>query len=234
MNIDSKKGYLFPRRKSTANIDFLNPLEEEIQKISKELSRKKKGAEFDNNKLLRLVDEDMQKIQNLINEYNLPLDYENKISVLDLICYILKKNTKKIIENEILKTYFIKNEKLVALFKPLNISLNDMFSKLVGHIKYEKKLKDNILFKEGDKGDKFYIILKGEVGILIQQEKIATCSFLEFIKCLMILYLYQEKSLVNKMIMNNRDLLKFDERSFATYMDAFKYYNFYKEYTHLC
>ena len=233
MNIDSKKGYLFPRRKSTANIDFLNPLEEEIQKISKELSRKKKGAEFDNNKLLRLVDEDMQKIQNLINEYNLPLDYENKISVLDLICYILKKNTKKIIENEILKTYFIKNEKLVALFKPLNISLNDMFSKLVGHIKYEKKLKDNILFKEGDKGDKFYIILKGEVGILIQQEKIATCSFLEFIKCLMILYLYQEKSLVNKMIMNNRDLLKFDERSFATYMDAFKYYNFYKEYTYL-
>lgn len=231
MNIDSKKGYLFPRRKSTNNIEFLNPLEEEIKKISKELSRKKKTADFDNNKLLSLVEEDMQKIQNSINEYNLPLDYENKISVLDLICYILRKNTKKVIENEILKIYFIKNEKLVALFKPLNISLNDMFSKLVGHIKYEKKLKDNILFKEGDKGDKFYIILKGEVGILIQQEKIVSCSYMEFIKCLMILYLYQEKSLVNKMIMNNRDLLKFDERSFATYMDAFKYYNFYKEYT---
>ena len=233
MNFDSKKSYLFPRRKSTANIDFLNPLEEEIQKIAKELSRKKKNVEFDNNKLLSLVEEDMQKIQNVINEYNLPLDYENKISVLDLVCYILKKNTKKLIENEILKIYFIKNEKLVALFKPLNISLNDMFSKLVVHIKYEKKLKDNILFKEGDKGDKFYIILKGEVGILIQQEKIVSCSFLEFIKCLMILYLYQEKSLVNKMIMNNRDLLKFDERSFATYMDAFKYYNFYKEFTYL-
>ena len=233
MNIDSKKGYLFPRRKSTTNLDFLNPLEEEIQKISKELSRKKKISEFDNNKLLSLVDEDMLKIQNIINEYNLPLDYEKKISVLDLICYILKKNTKKIIENEILKIYFIKNEKLVALFKPLNISLNDMFSKLVGHIKYEKKLKDNILFKEGDKGDKFYIILKGEVGILIQQEKIVNCSLMEFIKCLMILYLYQEKSLVNKMIMNNRDLLKFDERSFAAYMDAFKYYNFYKEYTYM-
>ena len=43
MNIDSKKGYLFPRRKSTTNLDFLNPLEEEIQKISKELSRKKKN-----------------------------------------------------------------------------------------------------------------------------------------------------------------------------------------------
>ena len=110
MNIDSKKGYLFPRRKSTTNLDFLNPLEEEIQKISKELSRKKKISEFDNNKLLSLVDEDMLKIQNIINEYNLPLDYEKKISVLDLICYILKKNTKKIIENEILKIYFIKNE----------------------------------------------------------------------------------------------------------------------------
>lgn len=233
MNIESKKGYLFARRKSNTNLDFLNPLEDEIQKISKELSKKKKSAEIDNNKLLSLVEEDMQKIQNSINEYNLSLEYENKISVLDLICYILKKNTKKVIENEILKIYFIKNEKLVALFKPLNISLNDMFSKLVGHIKYEKKLKDNILFKEGDKGDKFYIILKGEVGILIQQEKIVSCSLMEFIKCLMILYLFQEKSLVNKMIMNNRDLLKFDERSFQTYMDAFKYYNFFKEYTFL-
>ena len=29
--------------------------------------------------------------------------------------------------------------------------------KLVGRLKYDKKLKDNILFKEGDKGDKFYI-----------------------------------------------------------------------------
>ena len=233
MNIESKKGYLFARRKSNTNLDFLNPLEDEIQKISKELSKKKKRAEIVNNKLLSLVEEDMQKIQNSINEYNLSLEYENKISVLDLICYILKKNTKKVIENEILKIYFIKNEKLVALFKPLNISLNDMFSKLVGHIKYEKKLKDNILFKEGDKGDKFYIILKGEVGILIQQEKIVSCSLMEFIKCLMILYLFQEKSLVNKMIMNNRDLLKFDERSFQTYMDAFKYYNFFKEYTFL-
>ena len=115
------------------------------------------------------------------------------------------------------------------MFKPLNVSINDMMGKLVGHIKYEKKLKDNILFKEGDKGDKFYIILKGEVGILIQQERIIKCTPIEFLKFLMFLYLYQEKSLLNKMISINRELLNFDNRCFMTLMDTFKYYYFFKE-----
>ena len=205
------------RRKSTmGNIEYLNPIDEEIEKIAYELNlSKRRNAEIDNNKLLCLVEEDTITIQNMIVEYNLfQKNYENKMTFFDMICFILKKNNKKIIENEILKIYFLRIEKLVILFKPLNLSLNYMMSKLVGHIKYEKISKDNILFKEGDRGDKFYIILKGEVGILIQKEKSINCTFIEFIKSLIILYLYQEKSLVIKLILNNRESLKFDERCF--------------------
>ena len=220
------------RRKSKMG-EYLNPFDEEIEKIARELKlSKRRNAEIDNNKLLGLVEEDTITIENMINEDNFLLNiYETKMTFFDMICFILKKNNKKIIENEILKIYFLRIEKLVILFKPLNLSLNYMMSKLVGHIKYEKISKDNILFKEGDRGDKFYIILKGEVGILIQKEKAINCTFIEFIKSLIILYLYQEKSLIVKLILNNRESLRFDERSFLTLMDTYKFYHFYKEYT---
>jgi hypothetical protein len=99
-------------------------------------------------------------------------------------------------------------------------------TRLSGQIKYEKKFKNRILFKEGDKGDKFYIILKGEVGILIPQEKIIKCCPSEYLKYLICLYLYQEKSLINKLLLVNRETLKFDERIFDALMDSLKFYHF--------
>ena len=227
LSFSSKKGKV-----KIGALDYLDPIDEEIKVISEKLQlSSRKNLEIDNNKLLNQVEEDITSIQSIITQDNLYNNDENNFSFFDIICFILKKNTKKLVENELLKIYFLRLEKLVALFKPLNVNLNDMLSKLVGHIKYQKKLKDNILFKEGDKGDKFYIILKGEVGILIQQEKIICSTVIEFMKCLIVLYLYQEKSLVNKLIMNNRDILKFDERCFQTLMDTFKFYHFFKEFS---
>ena len=80
--------------------------------------------------------------------------------------------------------------------------------KLVGRLKYDKKLKDNILFKEGDKGDKFYIILKGEVGILIKQERAINCTPMEYFKYLMVLYLYQERSMLYNLSCNVKDYIQ--------------------------
>jgi len=224
-NLDNNK-----KKRNNFGLGFSNPYEEEIEKISEilELS-KRNNCEIENNKLIYQTEDDIITIGKILKEDNLLINKGNEISFLDIICFILKKNNKRIIENELLKIFFLKIEKLVAMFKPLNVSMNDMMGKLVGHIKYEKKIKDNILFKEGDKGDKFYIILKGEVGILIQQERSINCTPIEYLKCLMFLYLYQERSLLNKMILINRENLNFDERCFITLMDIFKYYHFYKD-----
>ena len=210
----------------------LSPIEEKIEQISKELKLyKRKNSEIENNKLIYQTENDIFIIENMLKNHNIHLKKKNQITFLDIICFILKKINKRFIENEILKLFFLRIEKLVAMFKTLNIGLNDMMGKLVEHIKYEKKLKDNILFKEGDKGDKFYIILKGDVGILIQKESIINCTPIEFFKYLIVIYLYQEKSLSNKMIFLNRENLKFDDRCFLTLMDIFKFYHFYKEYS---
>ena len=209
-----------------------SPIEELIEKINRELKLfKRKNFEIENNKLIYRTDNDLFIIEKMLKAYNMNIIQKNNITFLDIICFILRKLNKRFIENEILKMFFLKIEKLVAIFKPLNVSLNDMMGKLVEHIKYEKKLKDNILFKEGDKGDKFYIILKGEVGILIQQERIISCTPMSYLKYLMVIHLYQEKSLCNKMVFINRENLKFDERCFFTLMEVFKFYHFFTEYS---
>ena len=213
---------------------YSNPIEEKIDIISKELKLfRRKNKEIENNKLIYRTDDDLFMIDKMLKEDNLKCKKGEEIYFIDIICHILKKNNKRVQENEILKIFFLKIEKLVAMFKPLNISMNEMMGRLVEHIKYEKKLKDNILFKEGDKGDKFYIILKGEVGILIQKERIINCTPLEYLKYLIVVYLHQEKNMVYKMIINNRENLRFDDKCFFTLMNIFKFYHFYKDFSNI-
>ena len=219
-------------KKILAKSKNINPIEEEIKKIEKNLHLTKRNyAEYSNTKLLAQIDEDILSIESILEEGNQGLDESAKITFLNVICFILKKTNKKTFENEILKTYFLSFDKLVHLFLPLNVNLNDMMTRLSGQIKYEKKFKNRILFKEGDKGDKFYIILKGEVGILIPQEKIIKCCPSEYLKYLICLYLYQEKSLINKLLLVNRETLKFDERIFDALMDGLKFYHFFIMYS---
>ena len=210
----------------------INPIEDEIKRIEKNLHLTKRNyAEYNNTKLLAQVEEDILSIEAILEEGNKGYDESAKITFLNVVCFILKKINKKPIENEILKTYFLSFEKLVHLFLPLNVNINDMMTRLSGQIKYEKRFKNRILFKEGDKGDKFYIILKGEVGILIPQEKVITCCPSEYLKYLICLHLYQEKSLINKLLLVNRETLKFDERIFYALMDGLKFYHFFIMYS---
>ena len=220
------------QKKKLAQSKHINPVEEEIKKIEKTLRLSKRNYnEITNVKLLYQIKEDLNVIKNILDDYNEELKDSSKITFLNVVSFILKKINKKTYETEILKTYFLNFEKLVHLFMPLNININDMMTRLVGQIQYEKKGKNRILFKEGDKGDKFYIILKGVVGILIPQEKIVNCCPTEFLKYLISLYLYQEKSLINKLLVSNRGTLKYDEKIFYSLMDGLKFYHFFIYYS---
>ena len=211
---------------------LISPIEEEIASIEKVLQLTKRNYnELNNKKLIFQIEEDINAIKNILDKDNEGLEESRKITFLNIICFILKKVNKKLVENELLKIFFLSFDKLVHLFLPLNVELNEVMTKLVGQIKYEKKGKNKILFKEGDRGDKFYIILKGEVGILIPQEKTVNCCPTEYLKYLIILYLYQEKSLINKLLLANREILKFDDRIFYSLMSGLKFYHFFIYYS---
>ena len=137
----------------------------------------------------------------------------------------MKKRQKSDTEKEILKYYFLSIEKLVSLLLPLEINVNDIIKQLSLQINFEKKMKNNILWKEGDQGEKMYIILKGNVGVLPQKESEGECTKLEYIKYLIILYLYQENSLISKIISENINNINITENNFFALLSIFKFYH---------
>ena len=192
-------------------------LEKEIKNIEKDLNLIKNSGIKDDTQIINYI---KQKEKSL-NASDI------KEGFTELICYILTKKLKSEIENEIIKYYLLSLENLVLLFIPLGININDIMSKLARLIQFEKKTKDNILWKSGDNIDKLYIIIKGNLGILKQKEKEGQCTYLEYLQYLIILYLYQEKSLFSKIISINNEKIKITKNSFLALLTFFKFYKIY-------
>ena len=197
----------------------VDPMDELVEVITNDL------------KLVQTNDysEDLALANLLIEKTNNNYINGKKIKLVELIFHILKKQLKN--ENEILmlKLYFLKLEKLVSLLVPLKINISDMLAKLVCQIKSEKRNKNSILFKAGDIGEKLYILLKGSVGILIKKEKSIECTPLEYVKYLIVLYLYQEETLLFEIMMKNNTIINIEERAFLTLLHIFKFFYFLKE-----
>lgn len=148
-----------------------------------------------------------------------------KNGFIALLSYIMKKRQKSKTEKEILNYYFLSIEKLFSLLLPLEININDIIKQLSLQINFEKKMKNIILWKEGDQGEKMYIILKGNVGVLPHKESEGECTKLEYIKYLILLYLYQENSLISKIISENTKNIKITESKFFILLSIFKFYH---------
>ena len=191
----------FLKQQRRNSVTTLNPIDEVIEGISKDL----KMAQSNDYK------EDIFLANFLIEKAKYNFINGRKIKLVEIIFHILKKNQKNDNEILILKLYFLKMEKLVSLLLPLKINISDMLVKLVCQIKCEKKNKNTILFKYGDIGEKLYILLKGNVGILITKEKNIECTPLEFIKYLILLHLYQEESLLYETISKNKHIINIEE-----------------------
>ena len=95
------------KRNKITLLGYLNPIEEEYEKIAEELGLSKRhNIEIENNRLIYRTEDDIMTIQKIIKEDNILYYNEKNISFFDIICYILKKNSKRNIEIEILKIFF--------------------------------------------------------------------------------------------------------------------------------
>ena len=209
----------------TKNLDLIFNDEERFEK---EIN----NIEFDLEFIKQEESKDDIALINYIKEKEKILNSSKGIKngFIALLSYIMKKKQKSDTEKEILKYYFLSIEKLVSLLLPLEINVNDIIKQLSLQINFEKKMKNNILWKEGDQGEKMYIILKGNVGVLPQKESEGECTKLEYIKYLIILYLYQENSLISKIISENDKNIKIVDNQFFTLLSIFK---FYQTFTYL-
>lgn len=96
------------------------------------------------------------------------------------------------------------NENNIALMeaKLRDIALN---------MKYEYFNKNTVMFKYGDKGDKFYIILKGKIGFLIPQKVKLKLNEEEYLTNLVHLYQNGEYELVKHTMHVNQQTFDFGE-----------------------
>jgi len=136
----------------------------------------------------------------------------------EIIQFILNKKKRTNEELIIIKT-------LLATMKSLSLMINitepeKILFSLSTYLKLESKPKDSILFRFGDKGTKFYILLSGRVSILILKETRVEMSFMRYFLHLFLLKMMKEKEMVKKTIMaNNKIKTPLDVRTFDIIFD---------------
>ena len=199
---DSLKRISFSKFKNVLNLDY----EEKIQNL----------VAYINHNLDEFHPEE-EKTQNSKSQND-----KNSLSInmfdIDIIIYIMNKVKKTPNDILIMKTYL----SAMNFFQTIKTSINNeqlLFS-LCSFLKIEEKPKNSIIFKYGNIGGKFYIVLKGEVSILILKETNVEICLKRYFIHLMVLKMMKEDELLNKTFNEN-----FKMNSFFDEKDFNKYYN---------
>lgn len=150
-------------------------------------------------------------------------DAENKSTVLEVILYILSKPLRNPNDIFILKIYLSALEEFKRLFYTKEDSSNydELMTRIALHLKYERANENKLLFKFGDKGDKYYIILNGKIAILIPHEEEIHLSLIDYIKYLIVLYLHRENDIMTKVISLNLNVYHLREDDILKLFDLF-------------
>ena len=164
------------------NIEYLvNEIKEAEKKIKKELK------------------------ESIFNKKNIPKIPTPEIELtpinIQTIQYILSSKIRNQNMLIVLNT-FLSNMKFVSVTPDLN-DRKKLISSLSSCLKLEKKQKGSILFRYGNKGNRFYVVLSGEISVLILKEVDVELTFLNYIKYLLYLKVIKEDELAKKIIATN-------------------------------
>lgn len=102
-------------------------------------------------------------------------------------------------------------KKMLVFSKNNNIKNLEFLNALAFGLKHEYIPKNKILMKYGDKGDKYYIILRGSVSIIIPTAITFFMTEIEYIKSLYNLRTLEEYGLISKILGENKKIYDFTE-----------------------
>ena len=193
------------------------------------ISNSKKNSLFEEQKNEK--DEEIEKLYNdLIEKQNLgyPIEeyFQKDKNIIKYISYIMTKPKKNDIDIYVCKMYLKTLEKFIKILKNTNVSLDELMNKIASMMKYEEYVEDSLLCKLGDKGDKFYLIFKGTISVIIPKENTLKMSNIEYIKYLLLLAIYQENELINRLLTLNKDIYFIDEKELYCLIGIFRLYRF--------
>ena len=164
---------------------LIDEISNEPQNILALIAQKQKSHSYNNN------DEEMNQefLDDLVKKSNL-----------------LSKNKFEIISKFIEKTKLIEKMEINKKFKQMEISQLSLL--LAQKFTYEKFKKNQIIFKIGDPGDRFYFILKGKVSILkLKELPNIYMKPTEYLNYLVFLINNNEEYLFNEMLEKNNTIL---------------------------
>ena len=193
------------------------------------ISNSKKNSLFEEQKNEK--DEEIEKLYNdLIEKQNLgyPIEeyFQKDKNIIKYISYIMTKPKKNDIDIYVCKMYLKTLEKFIKILKNTNVSLDELMNKIASMMKYEEYVEDSLLCKLGDKGDKFYLIFKGTISVIIPKENTLKMSNIEYIKYLLLLAIYQENELINKLLVLNKDIYFIEDKEIFCMIGIFRLYRF--------
>lgn len=167
---------------------------------------KKVRGVFNSCENLMQIDSEIFKFENL-TEAEL-----NNETYLYYLGEIMKKSYRNSKENQIILRHLMKMNNFLNMIQESNIDINNMLSTISEYIRYQYVEKENLLFKIGDKGDKFYIILKGKIDILVSNETKEKLTEGDYVLYLSRLRKYEEYEILNRIIVANKAIfpIEFD------------------------
>ena len=150
-----------------------------------------------------------------INDYYLLSNLEelnlNKELLLEKVLYCLTKPQKISIDYEIIYDYlFFMKEFSNLLKKQAKTNPKELLETVALYLEYNNYPQNTIICRYGDKGDKAFIVLKGEVDILIKQKKVVRLEEENFHLYLATLIKYKEFSILLNVIKDNFESYPFE------------------------
>ena len=116
---------------------------------------------------------------------------------------------------------------IISKEKNTNIGEN-LIEQISVHLRHEYIPKNNLICRFGEKGDKFYIILKGKISFLIPKMIKCYLNLEEYVVYLMQLRNNDEFELLNNLLVQNRIYYPFEDDDFDDYL--IKEYDEYQKY----
>lgn len=143
-------------------------------------------------------------------------------SIFEVIVYILSKPLRNQNDVSIVSLYLQTLNVFINIIKSNNaIDINVLLMKIALQLKCEKKERDTILFNFGDKGSKFYIILKGSVAVMIPKEINICLSLVDYLKYVVRLFIVKDKELLNRTLNINKNVYYITEQELEIFYENY-------------
>ena len=160
----------------------------------------------------KITEETIEFFSKLIESKKNETQYLNNLfhnkETMSIVLYILSKNERTDRDIFILNSYLKLQKHFMQLFQSEgeNIEIEEILTKINKSLKCQSKEAHHFLFKIGNKGFKFYIILQGNVSVLIPKTININMNEEQYINYLKFLYSSNENYLLEKTLKNNKNI----------------------------